>query len=166
MMLKQIRIGLKNLVRALEDDSRVGFAASKVLCHANPKLIDSAGDGVTSVGRTFNVGHLNNDDETFDKQRWVFGATGAAVIYKRSVIEDVGAFDSDFFMYLEDVDYSFRCQIRGHKCMYVPEAKVTHIGSATADRFHGFKTYYMTRNYFALLIKTFQKIISKASSQV
>ena len=148
---------IKNLVRALEDDSRVGFAASKVLCHANPKLIDSAGDGVTSVGRTFNVGHLNNDDETFDKQRWVFGATGAAVIYKRSVIEDVGAFDSDFFMYLEDVDYSFRCQIRGHKCMYVPEAKVTHIGSATADRFHGFKTYYMTRNYFALLIKNFPK---------
>ena len=149
---------LKHLVHALEDDSRVGFAASQVLCHANPKLIDSAGDGITSVGRTFNVGHYNDaNDESFSNQRWVFGATGAAVIYKRSVIEDVGKFDEDFFMYLEDVDYSFRCQIRGHKCMYVPEAKVTHIGSATADRFHGFKTYHMTRNYFPLIIKNFPK---------
>lgn len=41
--------------------------------------------------------------------------------------------------------------------MYVPEAKVTHIGSATADRVHGFKTYFMTRNYFPLLIKNFPK---------
>jgi|GEM_PF-195541 len=152
------------MVQALEENDQVGFIASKVLCHHDEKLIDSAGDGITSVGRTFNVGHLNSDSEKFDSQRWVFGATGAASMFRKEVIEDVGDFDEDFFMYLEDVDYSFRAQIRGYKCMYEPRAKVTHIGSATANRYHGLKTYYITRNYFPMIMKNFPKAHLQANA--
>ncbi len=146
-----------NLVKAVSDDSRVGFAASKVLCHHDSTMIDSAGDGITSVGRTFNVGHFNADSEDLDRKRWVFGATGAACLFKRSVLDDVGSFDEDFFLYLEDVDYSFRCQIRGYKCVYEPLARVHHMGSATSNQFHGMKTYFTTRNYFPLVAKNFPK---------
>ena len=120
-------------------------------------MIDSAGDGITSVGRTFNVGHFNADSEDLDRKRWVFGATGAACLFKRSVLDDVGSFDEDFFLYLEDVDYSFRCQIRGYKCVYEPLARVHHMGSATSNQFHGMKTYFTTRNYFPLVAKNFPK---------
>lgn len=148
---------IEALVRAVNEDSRVGFAASKVLCYHDKNMIQSAGDGITSAGRTFNVGNMNPDSEDFEKKRWVFGATGAACLFKRSVIDDVGEFDEDFVLYLEDVDYSFRAQIRGHKCVYEPKAVVHHIGSATSDRTIGLRTYYTTRNYFALLIKNFPK---------
>ncbi len=148
---------IESLVQAVNEDSRVGFAASKVLCYHDPALVQSAGDGITSVGRTYNVGNYNADSEDLQRKRWVFGATGAACLFKRSVLDDVGEFDEDFFLYLEDVDYSFRAQIRGYKCVYEPQAVVHHIGSATTDRTVGLRTYYTTRNYFPLLVKNFPK---------
>lgn len=44
---------------------------------------------------------------------------------------DIGEFDDDFFSYLEDVDLGFRLRLAGHKAMYVPEAVVRPVGSAT-----------------------------------
>jgi GT2 family glycosyltransferase len=47
------------------------------------------------------------------------------------VFERVGGFDEEFFMVYEDVDFSFRAQLMGHRVVYVPDALVRHAGSAT-----------------------------------
>ena len=43
----------------------------------------------------------------------VFGACAAGVLYRRSMLEEIGFLDNDFFLYGEDVDLSFRAQIAG-----------------------------------------------------
>jgi GT2 family glycosyltransferase/radical SAM superfamily enzyme YgiQ (UPF0313 family) len=154
---------LQNILPALESSPQIGFGASKVLCHHNPELIDSAGDAILTNGRAFNIAHHNRDTKEHNIRRWVFGATGAAVVYKRHVLKEAGNFDSDFFMYLEDVDLSMRLQLLGYKCVYEPTSVVYHIGSAVSETINGLKTYYITRNAFAVLLKNFPKKILKAS---
>jgi GT2 family glycosyltransferase/radical SAM superfamily enzyme YgiQ (UPF0313 family) len=150
---------IRSLVNAVNEEPNIGFAASKVMCHHDPTLIDSAGDGLTPTGRAFNMGHFNKDCEDFNTKRWVMGATGAACLYKREVLNDIGPLDDDFFLYYEDVDLSLRAQLRGYKCVYVPDAVVTHVGSAISDTISGLKTYYLTRNFFPLIIKNFPRKI-------
>lgn len=152
---------IETLINAIKDEDEIGFAASRILSQHDPRLIDSAGDGITSSGKCFNVGNANLDGPHFAKQRWVFGATGAASFYKRSALVEAGELDEDFYMYLEDVDLSFRLQTLGYKCLYVPEAVVTHIGSATANAYPGLKTYYLSRNLISLLVKNIPKSLIK-----
>ena len=53
--------------------------------------------------------------------------TGAATLVRRSAFQELGGFDENiFFMYCEDVDLSWKFWLRGWKCIYLPEAVVTH----------------------------------------
>ncbi|MCO4781251.1 MAG: glycosyltransferase [Candidatus Cloacimonetes bacterium] len=152
---------IETLINAIKNEDEIGFAASRVLSQHDTRLIDSAGDGITSSGKCFNIGNANLDSPQFSKQRWVFGATGAASFYKKTALLEAGELDEDFYMYLEDVDLSFRLQTLGYKCLYVPEAVVTHIGSATANSYPGLKTYYLSRNLISLLVKNVPKSLIK-----
>ena len=53
-------------------------------------------------------------------------ASGAALLVRRTVLEETGGFDEHIFMYCEDVDLSWRIRARGYTIRYVPAAKVTH----------------------------------------
>jgi GT2 family glycosyltransferase len=61
----------------------------------------------------------------------VFGATAAAALYRRAMIDDISLdsefFDSDFFVYREDADVAWRAQLRGWKCLYAPYARGYHV---------------------------------------
>jgi GT2 family glycosyltransferase len=61
----------------------------------------------------------------------VFGACGAAAIFRRSVLGIVGYFNEDYFLLNEDLELCFRHQLLGHKCLYIPSAVVFHHGGAT-----------------------------------
>ncbi len=60
----------------------------------------------------------------------VFGASGAAAVYRRAMLEDVafeGEFlDEAFFAYREDVDLAWRAQLLGWRCRYLPTALARH----------------------------------------
>ena len=112
---------LGRLVEALEKNSEAGFAASKILNFKEPEIIDRAGDSYTRAG----VGLLRGRGMSFqdyEKQEWIFGACAAAALYDKRMIDEIGFFDEDFFLLYEDVDLSFRAQLKGYKCLYVPEA--------------------------------------------
>ena len=153
---------LQNLVDALETHGQAGFAASKILYHANPEIIDRAGDGYTSAG----VGLLRGrgmQAATYHKPEWIFGACAAAALYRKAMIDDIGFFDEDFFLICEDVDLSFRAQLNGYRCLYVPDAAVYHKPSSTIVRDSDISIYYGHRNlewvYFknmpsGLIVKT------------
>jgi GT2 family glycosyltransferase len=67
-------------------------------------------------------------------------------MYLREAFLDVGGFDEDFFSYFEDVDLGFRLLLRGYRCMYVPEALVHHVGSASLGLRSDFAFYHTQRN--------------------
>jgi GT2 family glycosyltransferase len=135
---------LEKLLQPMLNDRTIGVCASKLVIESSGR-IDSAGDGLTSAGVGFNRGH--RDDRTrYSSLEPVFAACAAAALYRREMINDVGFLDSDFFLYDEDVDLSFRAQLAGWKCIYVPDAVVYHKGNATSVRLSDTHVYYHTRN--------------------
>ena len=68
----------------------------------------------------------------------MFGATAAAALYRRAMIEDVSIegefFDETFFAYREDADVAWRAQLLGWDCLYVPSALGYHVRRVLPSR--------------------------------
>jgi len=86
---------------------------------------------------------------------WVFGACAAAAVYRRELFDAVGNLDEEFQATMEDLDLSFRAQLQGFKCRYVPTAILYHKLGATIGV--GFAQHAqqlrMHRNLWLLRIK-------------
>jgi GT2 family glycosyltransferase len=67
----------------------------------------------------------------------------------------VGVFDEDFFIFAEDVDINMRGQLQGFKCVYLPKAKVYHIGTATVGLYSDRYIYLCKRNDIFVLIRNY-----------
>jgi GT2 family glycosyltransferase len=70
---------------------------------------------------------------------WVFGASGAAALYRRAALEDIAypcgeVFDERFFAYREDADLAWRLQRRGWSCLYWPAARAAHARGLQPER--------------------------------
>jgi GT2 family glycosyltransferase len=135
---------LKNLLQPMLCDSQVGICAAKLLLDGK-ELLNSAGIGLTTAGVGFDRGY-GEDSSLYKVSEQVFGACAAGALYRRSMLEEIGFLDNDFFLYGEDVDLSFRAQIAGWKCMYVPTAIVYHKLNTTARKLSDIHVYYHTRN--------------------
>ena len=62
------------------------------------------------------------------------------------MLDDIGLFDEDFFLVYEDVDLSFRAQLRGYKCLYVSDAVVYHQAGSSIGNDSPISVYYSHRN--------------------
>src|SRR3712207_3874476 len=117
-------------------------------------LLDGAGDAMRLSGLPYRLGHGERDRGQFDAPGYVFGACGAAALYRRGMLDDIGSLDEDFVSYCEDGDLSFRAQLAGYRCFYVPDAVVYHMGSAsTGGKRSATATRLGTRNSLNLLVK-------------
>jgi len=144
---------LESLKTTLDAHPDIGFCASKILLYDQPTIIDSAGDLFYTCGVGEKRGRSETDRGQFAQLQPVFGACAAAALYRREVLEDIGLFDEDFFAYAEDVDLSFRAQLAGYKCLFVPEAVVYHHLQGTSRALPDESLYLSRRNAFCALVK-------------
>lgn len=119
------------LVIGINQNARYGIAAPKLLSADDPEYIDSTGLFVNRSRGTSDRGQGELDLGQYDGKLDVFGASGAAVLYRRAMLEDVAIdgeyFDENFFAYYEDADISWRAQLRGWSSIFVPTAIATHV---------------------------------------
>lgn len=87
------------------------------------------------------------------ESNFVFGATGGATLYKTSLFKEIGLFDESFFAYYEDVDISFRAQLRGHRIYFTNKAIAYHKQGATSKKIPGFTVYQTFKNIPLLYTK-------------
>jgi GT2 family glycosyltransferase len=146
---------LAALVDTAESDGAVGTCASRIVLADRPNTIDSAGIEVDRFGFAWQRGHRRSDAGQYRVSGDIFGASAAAALYRRSMLEAIGTFDEDFESYYEDVDLAWRAQLAGWRCRYVPEARVLHVHSATGGRAPGRKLYLLTRNRWWTTLKNY-----------
>lgn len=97
----------------------------------------------------------------FEKDRireldWV---TGAFFLIRKKVFDEVGGFDEDYFMYVEEMDYCYRIKSKDWKVVYFPKASIIHLGggsgsskNALINEFDGLKRFYRKHRSGDLLV--------------
>ncbi len=132
-----------SLVTAGEADPSVGAVCGK-LYSIGPGFqplreprIDSTGIFFTPAMRHFDRGWHEADSQKFARMEYVFGASAAAALFRREMIEDVSVdgsfFDPDFFIYREDADLAWRAQLLGWRSIYTPAAVGHHVRTVTPE---------------------------------
>jgi GT2 family glycosyltransferase len=143
---------LEALVRAA-GDGRFALLASRQVMANDPARLDGTGDVYTVAGRAWRRHHGQAAAGNALELEEVFSPCAAAALYRRDALLEAGGFDESFFCYFEDVDLAFRLRLAGHRCLYVPDAVVHHVGSASSGRRSPFSVYHGHRN----LVWTFWK---------
>jgi GT2 family glycosyltransferase len=131
---------IEALVTAGNLDPRIGTVCGKLLTMSSgfdfpeKPLVDSTGIYFTPNLRHLDRGSLEIDNGHFRNYEYVFGATAAAALYRREMVDDISIggefFDADFFVYREDADVAWRAQLMGWKCLYAPYARGYHVRKA------------------------------------
>ncbi len=121
---------LEALVNALDRCPEAGMAGSKMLFYDAKDMIDRVGDAYSTAGTGLLRGR-GMPSESYHQAEKIFGACAGAALYRTAMFRDIGLFDEDFFILYEDVDLSFRAQLKGYECLYVPDAIAYHKASAT-----------------------------------
>lgn len=128
---------IEALVDAGRIDNTVGTVCGKLLTIKSTfdlpekPLVDSTGIYFTPMLRHLDRGSLEVDNGHYLHNEYVFGATAAAALYRRAMIEHISIdgefFDNDFFVYREDADVAWRAQLLGWRCIYTPQARGYHV---------------------------------------
>ena len=147
---------LAAMVQAMESDTRVGSCAPQILRWDDHTVVDSQGLSIDRTGTAWEWQSGQPVDRAASPEvREVFGASGAACLLRRAMLDDVGPFDDDFFAYLEDADLAWRARLAGWRCLYVPAAIVYHRHSASSGEGSPFKGYHLGRNKCWMIAKNY-----------
>lgn len=143
------------LVCAVEATPHAGVAGPTIYYFDRPTTIWSAGGTIDWRRGDTHMMALNEVDEgQYDVVREVDFVTGCALLARREVVDQVGLFDSRFFMYYEEAEWCVRVARAGFKILHVPQARIWHkivpMQQAASPRIH----YYMTRNRLLFLRST------------
>ena len=137
---------IKELVDLISSEEDVFSVQAKMLQFNNKDLIDDVGDEYNLLAWTKKIGE-NHSASEYNEVREIFSSCAGAAMYKKSLLEEIGLFDDNFFAYMEDVDLAIRSRINGYRNLLCPAAIVYHIGSATSgSRYNEFKVRLAARN--------------------
>lgn len=111
----------------------------KVLWYAGGRIdwdnVLGSNRGVDEV----DIGRYNKIEETDF-------ATGACMLIRREVLEQIGFFNDRYFVYLEDADFSQRVKEGGWKVLYVPDSHLWHKVARSSAIGSNLNDYFITRN--------------------
>ena len=137
---------IKQMVDLISSGNDIFSVQAKMLQFNNKDLIDDVGDEYNLLAWTKKVGENHKSDE-YTEVFEIFSSCAGAALYKKSILEELGMFDDNFFAYMEDVDLAIRSKINGYRNLLCPQAIVYHIGSATSgSRYNEFKVRLAARN--------------------
>ncbi|MBR5674673.1 MAG: glycosyltransferase family 2 protein [Muribaculaceae bacterium] len=103
-------------------------------------------------GRIFE--YVEDDHGQYDDgPKSVFWATGACLMVRSQLYQDVGGLDKDFFAHMEEIDLCWRIRLSGSDLMMVPTSHVYHLGGGSLPQGNPRKTYLNFRNNLLLLHK-------------
>ncbi|MES1160894.1 MAG: glycosyltransferase family 2 protein, partial [Bacteroidota bacterium] len=136
------------LVEPFFEDSTIGVTCPKIRFYQQPDMIQYAGFNPinTLTGRTTAVGSKEIDKGQCDVSGYTHGAHGCAMLVSREIIEKIGMFPENFFIYYEEWDWSARILKAGYHIYYQAKGLIYHKESITMGKQSAIKVYYHTRN--------------------
>ena len=127
--------------------------ASTLIQNNNSDKLDGFGDVMSIYGVAWRGGYGQQRSLSPKEDLIIFGACGAAAAYRRSVFEEIGGFDSNYFCFLEDVDIALRLNLSKHTTRISHKSIVNHIGGSSTEPNSEFPVTQTFKNNAYLLIK-------------
>jgi GT2 family glycosyltransferase len=147
---------LEELTKAMNDDTQILAAGSKIFFYDKPSLIQHAGGKFTITGAGIDSGFGEKDQVLCNKPKYAGMVCGCAMMLRKELFESLGGFDNQYFAYFEDVDICWRGWLWGYKTVYVPTSIVYHkFGGSWGKRSSHNRVFYGTKNRFANILKNF-----------
>jgi GT2 family glycosyltransferase len=138
------------MIEGLERQARAGLATPKIVMVDAPEMINTCGCDVHLSGIAQCRGLLQ-PAAGYSRLARVGSISGAAFVIRRELFEILGGFDEDMFLYVEDIDLSWRARLGGWETVYVPQSVVRHDYEFKLTRR---KIFWQERNRYLMLLKT------------
>ncbi len=138
---------------------KAGSFASKMMYFDERGRVENCGFDLGIAGATVDLGRDEPNGPEWIRPQRVFGACGGAATYRRKMLEDIGFLDPEFVMIYEDADLSFRAQLRGYECVYVPGAIVYHRYRVTIGKAPARQVFYSQRNIEFMYLKNMPLVL-------
>lgn len=152
------RSWLEPLVETLESDPSLGACQCKLLLMNERDRIDYVGDYISNLGFLIQrVPGGEIDTGQADSRDEILSAKSAAMIIRAKVFREIGGFDEDYFIYVEETDLAWRTWLKGSRIIFVPESRVYHeFGTSQVilgDKQNHLVKFHGTKNYITTLLK-------------
>jgi len=146
---------LSELVRAIESEEQIGIAQSKVMLWPEKNKINSIGNILHFLGFGFTQGYNEIDQGQYNDLKKIKGyASGSSLIIKKEVIEKIGNYNQEYYMYHDDVELGWRAKLAGYKIVLASKSVIYHkYEFSRSIRM----LYYMERNRY-IAIFSFYKL--------
>jgi GT2 family glycosyltransferase len=143
---------LNRPVELMEEDRSVGAVQPVLFYYDRPRVINDAGHFIDEFAVVYSRNHLPDRDPSLNAEDEIFAATGAAMIVRKTTFEEIGGFDSDFFLLFEETDFCWRVWLSGQRVVLVPKSGVYH--RARGSYRLAYKTSYLfNRNRICSMLK-------------
>jgi GT2 family glycosyltransferase len=146
---------IRELVAAADADPATGMVAPRVLEYGRRDVLDTVGHLLYPDGLNRGRGRLEKDEGQYDGCRTALFPSGAAALYRRAMLDEVGLFDESFFLYGDDAELGLRGRLAGWGCALAPKAVAYHRYSTAAGAYSSLKGFYVERNRVLLLLRLF-----------
>jgi GT2 family glycosyltransferase len=147
---------VSELVKMAESDEKIGAVQSRLMLFGQDNLVNSLGNSTHFLGFGFCQDYRADYSKLKIKDGVdIFYPSGAAVLFKVKVLQEVGLFDEKYFMYNEDQDLGWRTWLYGYKCVLSLDSVVYHKYEFSKSIA---KYYFMDRNRMITALKNYKLI--------
>jgi GT2 family glycosyltransferase len=151
---------LQPLIALMESNPNIAAVQPKLRAFHERDEFEYAGASgghIDFLGYPFCRGRLfdsvEQDNGQYDDIAPIFWASGAAMMVREDLFDQVGGLDADFFAHQEEIDLCWRLQNAGYELYVVPQSVVYHVGGGSLPQGNPRKTYLNFRNNLFLLLK-------------
>jgi GT2 family glycosyltransferase len=144
---------ISHLVKTAESDGAIGAVQARLMLWPDKDKINSLGNVTHFLGFGYCEGYGEEFSSVhFQSVRNICYPSGAVVLYKKEVLERIGLFDEEFWMYNEDQDLGWRIWLAGWRCVLASQAVVYHKYEFARN---AQKFYWVDRNRILVMIKNY-----------
>lgn len=157
---------LEPLVEKLEVDEKCGCVSPKLIFHHTPDTMQYAGSYGFNVytGRAFARGSREKDEGQYNSVEPTEMAHGAAMMFRTSLLKEIGLMAELYFLYYEEMDYCQRIKNAGYTIWYAGNSTVYHKESMSTGKNSPLKMYYLTRNRLIFIKRNFKGLAKWVST--
>lgn len=147
---------ISSALETFKINKNIGIVQSKILLNDDRRRIDYVGEYLGNFGfLVSSAAYGEIDNNQYNQNSKILAAKSAGMFIRKKVFDEIGGFDEDYFIFVEETDLGWRSWLKGYECVFCPSSIVYHNFSSTKNivdkkfntyliRFHGCKNYLMT----------------------